>query len=168
MVNFADLKAVYNNQMDILLAKSGLATECVLNFGISKKDVCSNCIFDVALKKSSNKYKSGGPIAFATGQLCPYCNGTGYYGEEKTETIYLAIIWDNAKWINPPTNIVIPDGMIQTICDRTYLSSIRKCKDMTIKYHVSNRDNPKYALYSEPTPAGLGDNNYILTMWKIV
>jgi hypothetical protein len=161
MVDFNLLKNIYNNQMDLLLASTGLTTQCVLNFGITKKDICPNCIFDVNLKKSANKYKTGGPVPFTLGQLCPYCNGIGYYGETNTETIYLAIIWDYKKWINPPPfNTGVPDGMIQTICDKTYLPSIRQCKNMDVIYPSNNNKPHKFQLYGEPNPAGLGDNNY--------
>jgi hypothetical protein len=167
MVNFTALKNIYNNQMDMLLAQTGLSTECVLNFGTTKKNVCSNCIFDVNLKKSANKYKSGGPVPFTLGQLCPYCNGIGYYGEIDNETVYLAIIWDYKKWINPPPfNTAIPDGMIQTICDKTYLASIRQCKDMSVVYPSGSNKSHTFQLVGEPNPAGLGDNNYLISMWK--
>ena len=168
MVNFAGLKTLYNNQMDMLLASSGLATEVTFTFGVSKKQLCPNCIFDPNLKKSANKYKSGGPVSFDLGKICPYCNGVGYYGETNTETGYLAIIWDYKKWINPPTNIAISDGMIQTICDKAYLPSIRQCKDIMVLYPSTNNKKHKFQLYGEPSPAGLGDNNYIITMWTKV
>lgn len=163
--NFSNLQNIYNTQMDLLLSSSGLTTKCLLNFGISKKNICPNCIYDPALKKSSNKYKNGGPVPFDLGQLCPYCYGAGFSGEEKTETVYLAIIADNKKWINPPANIAIPDNMIQTICNKTYYSSLKQCKDMTVIYDELG-DNPKYSLYNDPTHVGLGDNNYIIAIWK--
>lgn len=166
MVNFAELKNIYNNQMDLVLSQSGLASKCILNFGVTKREICPNCIFDANLKKSANKYKSGGPINFADGQLCPYCNGIGYYGDNSTEEIYLAVIWDYKKWINPPTNIAIPDGMIQTISNIDSLSSIRRCKDMQVVYPSISNNYHRFQLDAEPTPAGLGDNNYILCMWK--
>ena len=168
MVDFAGLKALYNNQMDMLLASTGLATEVTFTFGVSKKLLCPNCIFDPNLKKSSNKYKTGGPVSFNLGKICPYCNGIGYYGETNTETGYLAIIWDYRKWINPPANIAISDGMIQAICDKTYLPSIRQCKDITVLYPSSNNKKHKFQLFGEPNPAGLGDNNYLITIWKKV
>lgn len=153
--------------MNMLLSNTGLTTECVLNFGVTKKQVCPNCVFDVNLKKSANKYKVGGPVPFVVGQLCPYCNGIGYYGETNTENIYLAIIWDYKKWINPPPfNTAIPDGMIQTICDKTHLSSIRRCKDLEVIYPSASNKYHKFQLYAEPNPAGLGDNNYIISLWK--
>lgn len=168
MVDFAGLKAIYNNQMDMLLASTGLATEITFIFGVSKKLLCPNCIFDPNLKKSANKYKTGGPVDFSLGQICPYCNGIGYYGETNSETGYLAIIWDYKKWINPPMNIGEPDGMIQTICDKTYLSSIKQCKEIVVVYPGINNKQHKFQLYGEPNPAGLGDNNYIFCMWKKV
>jgi len=166
MINFTNLKSIYNNQMDMLLAKDGLTTECVLYFGNTKKDICPNCIYDVNLKKSANKYKDGGPIPFAIGQLCPYCNGIGFYGEDNTETMFLAIIWDYKKWINAMHNIANPDGFIQTICDICKLPSIRQCKYMDVIYPGQSNKYPRFQLYEEPTPAGLGDNNYLVTFWK--
>lgn len=165
--NFAQLKNIYNNQMDLLLANNGLTTKCILSYGISKKETCPNCIYDPALKKSSNKYKNGGPVPFILGKLCPYCNGIGYYGEEKTEEVYFAIISDHKKWINPPTNVAIPQNMIQAICSIDYFKSIKKCKDLTLIL-VEGKDNPKYNLYQDPTPVGLGDNNYLFSFWKLV
>lgn len=167
MVNFSSLKDIYNNQMDMLLANTGLATKCILNYGISKKAICPNCIFDVNLNKSANKYKDGGPTPFTLGQLCPHCNGIGYFGETDTETIYLAVIWDYRKWINPPSfDVAISDGMIQTICNIDYLPSIRQCRDIDIVYPSNNNKYHRFQLYGEPNPAGLGDNNYIICIWK--
>lgn len=168
MIDFDGLQNLYNSQMDMLLANTGLATEVTFVFGITKKNICPNCIFDVNLKKSSNKYKSGGPTPFSLGQICPYCNGIGYYGETKNETGYLAVIWDYKKWINPPTNTAIPDGMIQTICNKTYLPSIRQCKELIVNYPGNNNKKHKFELYGEPNPNGLGDNNYVICMWKKV
>lgn len=153
--------------MDLLFSSTGLTTECLLNFGITNKELCPNCIYDPMLKKSSNKYNPTGPVPFALGKLCPYCNGIGYYGEEVTEKIYMAIIADHKKWINAPTNIAISDNLIQSICSKAYFTSIKKCKDMTVVYSTT-KSNPRYTLYADPTPAGLGDNNYIICMWKNV
>ena len=163
--DFANFQTMYNRQMDMILASTGLTTKCTLNFGVSKPILCVNCIYDPNLKKSANKYKTGGPIQFEIGTLCPYCNGLGYFGQTTTEDIYLAIISDQKKWINPPVNIAIADNLIQAIGKKIYLESIKQCKDMTINYSNTNT-NPKYTLYTEPNLAGLGDNNYVITMWK--
>lgn len=164
--NMSKIQAEYNKHMNYLVSSSGMATECELNMGVSKRSICPNCIYDPGLKKSSNKYKTGGPIPFALGQLCPYCHGVGWSGEETTESINLAIIADHKKWINPPPyDVTISDNMIQTICPRSYYPKIKRAKDMTVLYDAS-LENPKYVLYNDPTPAGLGDSNYIIAMWK--
>lgn len=166
MINFKQLQKIYNNHIDQLLSEDGLTTKVTFNYGISKKRVCPNCIFDVNLKKSSNKYKVGGPIAFELGRICPYCNGIGYDTDSKVSTGYLAIIWDYKKWINPPLGVAQPEGMIQTICDKTYLWDIRQCQDIDVVYPSSINKPHKFVLYGEPTPNGLGDNNYIISIWK--
>ena len=163
--NFKSLQSIFNNHMDLLLSSSGLTTECKLNFGVSKTEVCPNCIYDPMLKKSSGKYKIGGPINFTLGMLCPYCNGIGFYGKETSENIFMVIIADHKKWINPPLNLGIADNYIQSICSKNYLYQIKQCKSMTILYN-NTLDGPSYTLYADPNPAGLGDNNYIVCMWK--
>jgi len=164
MVNFSQLQALYKNQIDMILADDGLTTLCEFNYGVTKVSLCPNCVYDPNLKKSSGKYKAGGPKPFLTGRLCPYCNGSGSYGAEKSEQDYLAIIWDYKKWINPPPDIKNPDGYIQTICDKSLLSKIKNCKDMTVAY--GSGSNPVFHLYGEPNPAGLGDNQYLFCMWQ--
>jgi hypothetical protein len=150
--------------MDALLASSGLSSECLLNYGAQQLAECPNCIYDAALNKSSNIYKMGGPISFTTGQICPYCRGAGLHGENKSETIYLAILWDYKSWIIKPDNLENPQGYIQTICNQTYTSNILKTQDMTV---VSVQPNPPtFTLHAEPTPAGLGDQNYIICQWQ--
>jgi hypothetical protein len=166
MVDFNALRSVYNAQIDSMLANNGLSSECRLNFGVTKRDLCPNCIYDVNLKKSASKYKNGGPTPFTLGMLCPYCNGVGYFGSESFQTIYMMIIWDYKEWITTPDNIQNPEGFVQAIGSKSDLVVIRQCKDMGIIYPSNNNYLPKFQLFAEPTPCGLGDNNYIVSMWK--
>lgn len=165
IINFNNLKNIFNNNIDILLANTGLTTRCQLNFGVSKKNLCPNCVYDSNLKKSANKYKTGGPVEFALGKICPVCNGLGSYGEVLSEDIYVAVLWNYKDWINSPPNIANPEGFIQTICSKNLLSKMRQCKDMTVVVN-ENLANPVFTLHEEPNFAGLGDNNYIFSMWK--
>lgn len=151
--------------MDLLLASTGLTTRCLLNYGISKKNICPNCVYDPGLKKSANKYKDGGPRPFPNGMICPYCKGAGYYGNVQIEQVYLAVIWSFKDWILKPINIENPAGMIQTICSRSLYTKLKKCKDMTVVLSNTN-SNPLFRLYEDPNPAGLGDNNYLITNWE--
>lgn len=164
-IDFSALQSVYNDQMNMLLANTGLTTRCLLNYGITKKDICPNCIYDSNLKKSANKYKTGGPKPFVNGRICPYCNGAGYHGLIKVDEIYLAVIWDYKHWINKPINIQNPTGMIQTICSRVLFDKLKKAKDLTIIYRDTT-SNPLFKILEEPNPVGLGDNNYLICNWE--
>ena len=166
MVDFNALRSVYNAQIDSMLADEGLSSECRLNFGVTKRDLCPNCIYDVNLKKSASKYKVGGPTPFTLGMLCPYCNGIGYIGNESTMSVYMAVIWDYKQWITTPDNIENPNGFVQCIGKKSDLQYLRQAKDMSIVYPFSDHYFPKFQLYAEPTPCGLGDNNYLVSMWK--
>lgn len=168
MIDFKSLQTIYNSQMNDFLSANGLTSKVVFNFGKNNKRICPNCIFDVNLKKSSNVYKDGGPIVFENGRLCPYCNGIGYDQDISTSEGYLAVIWDYKKWINPPPSISQPEGMIQTISNKSYLWDIRQCDNIDIIYPSSINKAHKFMLYGEPNPGGLGDNNYIICMWKKV
>lgn len=160
MINFPNLQQIYNHQMDLVLSETGLTTECSLVFGISKKSICPNCIFDAQTNKSTNEYKTGGPIAFPSNRICPYCHGTGFYGEEiKEENIYLAVIWESKKWININTTINDPNDYIQTICNKNLLNKLKSANYIIIK-------DQKFQLEGRPTYNGLGDNNYLITLWK--
>lgn len=151
--------------MDLLLAETGLTTKCLLNYGITKKNICPNCIYDSNLKKSSGKYKIGGPRPFVSGRICPYCNGLGFYGEQQSEEVYLAVIANHKDWVIKPINVEKTENMIQTICSKDLFSRFKRCKDMTVVYSEVNA-NPVFKLAEDPTPAGLGDNNYIITNWE--
>lgn len=151
--------------MDLLLAQTGLTTKCILNYGITKKNICPNCIYDSNLKKSSNKYKLGGPRPFVTGRICPYCNGVGFYGETQGEEIYIAIIANYKDWVIRPINVEKAEGMIQTISSKSFYSQFKRCRNMTVVYSEVNA-NPVFELAEEPAHAGLGDNNYLICNWK--
>ena len=151
--------------MDALLAQTGLTTKCILNYGITKKNICPNCIYDSSLKKSSGKYKAGGPRPFVSGRICPYCNGVGFYGETQGEEVFLAIIANPKDWVVKPTNFENTEHLIQTICSKDLYSKLKQCKDMTVVYSDVNA-NPLFELSQEPTRAGLGDSNYLVTNWK--
>jgi hypothetical protein len=162
MINFGELKNLYKTQIDMILAQTGLTISCQLDYGVSKKDLCPNCLFDSNTNKSANKYKPGGPILFDIGRTCPYCNGIGFYGENnRQEEVYLAVIWDSKSWINFPTNIQSNAGFIQTICKSDLFGKLESANNLII-------NGDAYQLEAKPIYAGLGDDRYIISTWKKV
>jgi NAD-dependent SIR2 family protein deacetylase len=158
-IDYKKLQNIYNDHIDSLISSSGLGTQCLLNHGAKNLSECPNCYYDASLKKSSNKYKNNGPIPFDVNQICPYCRGSGLHGSATTENIPMAVLWDYKSWIIKPINIENPTGFVQTISKKEYTTSIMNCQDMTI-------GDSSFILDGQPTPAGLGDQNYIICQWK--
>ena len=163
-IPYPNLQQLFNQHLDHYLSSAGLSTPCLLNLGNSNLSECPNCIYDSILKQSANIYKTGGPINFPNGSICPYCRGSGQAGSAQSVTINMAILWDYKSWIIKPINLENPTGFIQTICHKNYRTPILQAQDMTVLN--TDQNAPIFVLDAEPTPAGLGDQNYIITQWK--
>jgi len=162
-MNLLPLKQLYNSMVDIMLADTGLTTQCSLVYDTTKLQQCPNCIYDSISKKSANKYKSGGPISFVNGQTCPYCLGKGITSSSmETETIYIALLYDSKNFIGSVND---PNIVAQTICSINYLDKFKKCSKIIFNTDIPSLSNNIFARYNEPQPVGLGDNKYLFTNW---
>lgn len=163
-MDLSPLKTLYNSQIDIILANTGLTIPCTLVYDSTKLTVCPNCIYDTLSKKSSNQYKTGGPLPFANGQTCPYCLGSGTTNSATAEQeVYFAVLTDSKNFIG---SVNTPDIDAQTICSISYLDQIRKCSKVIFNTDIPNLTNNIFVRSNEPSPVGLGDNKYIFTNWK--
>lgn len=164
----SEFKTLFTNAIDSLLESSAFALPCRLIFGDTKWTDCPNCIWNSATQKSSNKYQSGGPIPFYAG-ICPYCHGVGRIPDEQTTTAYLIPIWDYRDWVgwygtNAQTRY--PDGGVQTISKITTITDIKRAREVVINTDIEKYSHYLFTRDGEPTPVGLGSDNYIFTMWK--
>lgn len=169
----AEFKALHKYMIDALLEDTALTIPCKLIYGDTDITPCNNCIFDPIANRSANRYKDGGPNEFADGQICPHCGGVGFTSNEASETVYLIVIWDYKKFVNfnPLTKVDVGgvrafDGYIQTMCSIELTSKLKQAK-----YLIANTDIQQYTLHKfiidgEPTPLGLGADNYVVTTWK--
>ncbi len=87
---------------------------------------CPNCIFDIYTGRSSNIYKSGGPISFIAGELCPFCGGEGRSLLPQEETIKLRVYWTPKDWVKVSTLIKVPDADAQII---GYMKDLQKIEN---------------------------------------
>lgn len=163
MLDLTPFKNVYNNTIDIILSQTGLTTPCKLIFESTKLQQCPNCIYDTITKRSSNLYKTGGPLVFSNGQTCPYCLGNGttsnYLHEEE---VYFALLTNAKDFIGTLNE---PNIVAQTICSIDYIDKIRKCSKIIFNTDKANLTNNIFIRSNEPQPVGLGDNRYIFTNW---
>lgn len=163
-MDLSPLKTLYNNQIDILLASTGLTIPCSLVYETTKISECPNCIYDTMSRKSSNQYKPGGPILFSNGQTCPFCLGSGVTNSSVAEKqVHFAVLTDSKNFIGPINKVDID---AQTICSIDYLDNIKKCSKIIFNTDIDYLTNNIFIRDNEPMPVGLGDNRYIFTNWK--
>ena len=160
----AAIKSTYKNAMSALI--TDLALTCRLVFSSTNFTRCPNCYYDSINHKSSNRYFPGGTIPFNTGQVCPMCHGVGKVISESTESINLAVVWDYKDFINLPTAVSLPEGYVQTISEYSTLPKIRRAKELIVDVDIENSVRHKFRRNGEPTPAGLGADDFIITLWK--
>jgi len=160
------LKTTFNDAINAMLASDGLTLPCRLNFGVTKYESCDNCLYDPIGKKSSNFFMSGAPIPFRSGQTCPMCDGTGKRAVVTTETINLMVLWQYKDWIDIGAEIRSPEGMVQTISSIDTLPDIKRAKSVIIDTDIEKLVKHEFVRDGEPTPAGLGRDNFIVTMWS--
>jgi hypothetical protein len=157
-------KNLFNKSIDELLKKNALTSLCTLKFTNFFVTLCDNCIYDNISKNSSGYYNNIGPIPFESGSVCPVCMGQGSIKNNSNEyDTYLAVIFDSKYFINISNSVVnIPNSSIQTICSTKELSFISTCSELIVKDHPTRI----YERASEPMLCGLGNLDYIITMWN--
>lgn len=159
-------KNLFKSMIDSLLVEGSLSVPCTIVYENSLKEECSNCEIDPLSKRSSGLYKTGGPIPFTDGNICPYCGGVGFLQSSKEEVVHLLVLFDYKTWINFKSDIKAPEGMIQTICGIELLSKIKNANRLIVDNNLNGLTRNIFARDSDPEPAGLGDNQYIFTFWK--
>lgn len=162
----SDLKNLYKNFIDELLRENSLSLPCKLIYDSSFFVECINCIVDPISHKSSSMYKSGGPLLFSDGQICPYCRGLGGNYTEGSETLHLLTLFDYKYWIGFNSKIHSSDGLVQTISKLVDYPKIKTCNKIIIDTNISNYTENLFQRNSDPEPCGLGESSYFFTFWK--
>lgn len=160
----SNFKNIYNQAIDSLLEEGALSIPCTLEFINSNDPVfCNNCIYDIITKRSSNIYNGTGIAPFAEDSLCPVCLGQGAEILNHREDIRMMVIFDSKYWMNWNSKTMnIENIAAQSIC---HLTLLNKLKNTSYAY-FNNDLISKYTLAGEPQLAGLGDLNYLITLWS--
>lgn len=127
---------------------------------------CTNCYFDPIGKKSSNKWKSGGPMPFHAA-ACPMCNGEGRKISENSEIIVMTINWNMGPFSVTAPNIRIPMGHV--INTRTYITNFPKIvkADEMLIVGVDALRHFRWKLDGEPADTfQLVSEKYCISNWK--
>lgn len=163
------LKKTFNDAIDSLLEINSLSLPCKIIYDNQlNNSYCNNCILDNISLISSNIYNGTGPNPFSDGGVCPVCLGAGLLkNSNSSEIVHLAFIFDSKYFLNINTKVVnIPDGSVQSICNISLLNKLKNASEIIFDNNLSSIGHFKYERASDPEPLGLGDNRYIITLWK--
>ena len=162
----SSFKSVFNNAISAILADDALTVACTLEYGITKYEDCVNCLYDPIGQKSSNRFQNGGPVPFPFGSLCPLCNGNGKKPIISSENVSLAVIFEPRQFLEMSTPVNTADGYIQTLANKIMTPKLQRAKEIIVATDVSGFFSHRYQRVSEPTPIGLGNNEFVLCMWR--
>lgn len=142
-------------QLDRIINEWG--RDCTLIFPDGKTQ-CPNCIIDQDSKRSTNRYKAGGPQSFSDGELCPVCLGEGYVGFFGTENIKMNIVADPKRWMKYlPSNLNLSKHAILGRFFATDLPKVLKARRVVIQIDLAGYNKYEYFLAGEPF-----DSNHII------
>ncbi len=146
---------IYNFGKDCLLVFPAVQTEC------------PNCIFDNSTRRSSNKYKPGGPKPFTFG-ICPVCGGAGIItSSSANQPIRIIVRWNVSDfklqpgYIDAPFNIIETEGLI------TDLSALLQSRVLIVNLPFTPYVKAIYNLHSEPIdPHAIAKGKTFVCHWK--
>jgi hypothetical protein len=143
---------------------SDLGKDCKLIFP-KKQIACVNCLTDSLSKRSSGRYKSGGPISFTLGTICPWCNGEGYTYTEVTENIRLRVYWRPKDFLMKEIPIDKPGSVIEVRGHLTHLHKLSRAEFLEVHDNIRHHLISRFKRMGEMVPYGLGTDRYVVGLW---
>lgn len=165
-INYSGLQNVFTKAITSMVESSACTVPCTLEYGVTKYEDCSNCVYDPIGRKSSNVYQDGGPVPFPFSTICPMCNGEGKKSVVSTEGINLLVVYDPKDFIGWDKTVNKPDGYIQTMAKINATPKLQRAKSITVATDIDNYFTRKYERAGEPFPCGFGNNAFIVCNWR--
>lgn len=100
---------------------------------------CTNCLFDIDSGHSANIYRTGGPIPFTNGTICPICGGIGQSLLPHEDTIRLRVYWSQKDWVKIQIPINLPNDSAQIIGYITDLTKLEQANEIVLESNIPNR-----------------------------
>ena len=131
-----------------------------------RRQTCENCVTNTVGGRSTNTYRSGGPIPYSRGATCPWCGGDGYKDVETTDSIELRIYYNRRDFIDVGFNADVPNNVIQTVGYMDDFEKITKAKELLVD--IGKHDKGRYQRISEPYNQGFKQNptQYVVIFWE--
>jgi hypothetical protein len=165
----SEMKTLYTNMIDALLEATALTLNCRLIYGGTKLTICPNCVYDPMSGKSSNRYKTGGPVSFPKGQQCPVCAGVGSIPTDTDEELSLMVIYDSLEWQKMGgNNRTAQTGKEYTLTFsklNTY-TQLKQAKEIIIDTTTEETVVNRFVRVGLPEIYGFGASSYVMVKWE--
>jgi hypothetical protein len=159
-----EFKQYHKEMIDAVLISCSVP--CRLIYSATRFNECANCYYDVIGGKSSNRYRSGGPIPFHHG-VCPVCNGVGKIQNIETEDINLSPIWNSKDWYSIGlTQVSMADISVQTMSKMVTYPKLVRATSIVINTSIEAYGMPEFVRVGRPEPCGFGGDYFVITSWK--
>lgn len=144
---------------------NNLGKDCTLYYP-ARPYPCSNCLPGPG-NRPSVRWRTGGPMPFQDGTLCPMCNGKNQLFEEKTEVITMLCAWTPKEWfLKPPPNVRVPDNQIQTKGFIADMPKVLKADSMVVEAAVGPYKHYRFKLSGEPIdPSNIVQGQFFVATW---
>lgn len=159
-------KSIVRDALDDLITEFGKVCRLVYP---GKMTACGNCTYDNIGKKSSNHWRSGGPIPFAHGTTCPLCAGVGRHYSEVTEDITLLCEWDQKKFVSPIPGLDIrsPYSLLQTKGFLSDIPKVMRADHLILQVPIEGLVRKRFRRLGEPGDASnIVQGRYFVCLWE--
>ena len=134
-----------------------------------KRTQCPKCFLDPRSGRSTNRYRSGGPVPFPNNTICPWCAGEGRKEKQATENINLRVYWSPREWIDiAPEQFKKSGDMVQVIGYLSQLPKVERAVEIIINHSISELTRLRCERAGEAVPHGFRQNRYFIQMLKRV
>ena len=160
-------KKIIQDALDDIITELG--KDCRLVYP-SKAIACVNCQADPIGHKPSVRWKTGGPMPFSSGSICPLCNGVGKRFEEVYEDIRFKLNWDFKKFLypfSPNVDVRVPFSIVQVKGYITDMPKIIKADHLIIQLPLESMLKKKFKLIGSPGDASnIIQGRYFISTWE--
>lgn len=153
-----EIRSLFAEGIDDMITQLG--RPCVLYYP-SVMQNCTNCVLTVDSigHKSSNRWRSGGPMPFPNGMICPMCQGNAKIASENNDTITMLCYLNGLSSFTQIGLINSPQAILETKGFTTDLPKVMKCANLSL-YGVS------FILSGTPyDESSLVQGRYFLARW---
>lgn len=145
---------------------NNLGKDCTLYYP-SRSSPCPNCLPGPG-NRPTVRWRTGGPIPFQDGSLCPMCNGKNQLFEDQSEKITMLCAWTPKEWfLKPSSNVRIPDNQIQTKGFIGDLPKVARADSMVVESAIGAYKHYRFKLASEPIdPSNIVQVKFFVATWE--